>query len=693
MSEKTIQTHRYQPHIDGLRAVAVLVVLFFHLGIAGFDGGFAGVDVFFVISGFLITGLLKTELDQTGDIRFGRFYQRRIRRLFPALFMVLAATSVVAILLLSPNVLMRFGTSLSYAIVGLSNFVFWLEADYFDLSAQLKPLLHTWSLSVEEQFYLLWPSALLLCYKFGAKRFLPLLMIAAALCSLGLNSVFADGQVSLISSHLPFLAEFVANPKSTLYFLLPFRVFEFVIGALLVWAPSSTRPAWLNCDLLLWGGLAMIGFAVVSFDEEMLFPSYAGLIPCLGTAMVIYAGEQALTRGVLTNRVFVAIGKMSYSLYLIHWPVIVFWLYVTKSLTAWDQILIGAFSIVAAYISYRYVETPFRRQTVQANPSFKLLATLGALLCVMALGTQIKQERGWPERVQSVAGINLARSAEDFHRQNYGGNGYPRNGSVSGDLSNPDIVLIGDSHGRHYAEGLFEELAGPENLNLYIVSGASCIHLPHFTRTTHEADWDRICPSSYENAVNAIRAAQSPPLVVLSHSWSSQMDKADLLDKNGQRLDKMINPRDLVTGLVSLKKEIGEAQLLVIGNVPTTNGIDLYDQLNRPPLLILLQDRDNMPTSSPLSAEISLLNQTLKQAAKETGAFEFVDPADALCKDNLCMNIDWESQRLVYSDKAHLSKHGSRVVIRQFLPEIRTLLPGENHKSIESGDHRLAASR
>lgn len=681
---------RYQPHIDGLRAIAVLVVLFFHLGISSFDGGFVGVDVFFVISGFLITGLLKTELDQTGSIRFGRFYQRRVRRLFPALFVVLAGTTIVSILLLSPSVLVRFGTSLSYAIVGLSNFVFWFEADYFDLSAQLKPLLHTWSLSVEEQFYLLWPSSLLLCYKLGAKRILPLLMIVAALVSLSLNSVFADGHVSLISSHAPFLAEYVANPKSTLYFLLPFRVFEFVIGALLVWLPNIQRHNWLNCDLVLWAGFTMIAYAVVGFDEDMLFPSFTGLVPCLGTAMVIYAGGQALTGGVLTNRVFVVIGKISYSLYLIHWPVIVFWQYVTERLTFLDQVLICAFSIGAAYLSHRYIETPFRKQSINASPSLRTLATLGALLCMMTLGMQMKQQRGWPERAQSVAHINLLESTEEFHHKNYGGSGYPRNGSVGGEHSAPDIVLMGDSHGRQYAEGLFEELAGPENLSLRVVSLASCLHLPRFTRTTHDGDWDHLCPASYEAALNAVRTAETPPLVVLSHSWKNQMGRADLLDENGRRRNKLVDSKDIIAGLIGLKKEIGGAILLVIGNVPTTNGVDLYDELTRPRLLVMLQDDDDTSTSSWLSADVRRINQILKQAAKDTGAFEFADPADALCDDDLCMNIDWESQRLIYSDSSHLSKHGSRVVIRHFLPEIRNLLFSKEHKGSHSDNQNFA---
>ena len=691
MSQTSTGSNGYQPHIDGLRAIAVLVVLFFHLGFTGFDGGFVGVDVFFVISGFLITGLLKAELDQTGTIRFGKFYKRRIRRLFPALFMVLALTVVAAVLLLSAPVLMRFGTSLSYAIVGLSNFVFWFEADYFDLSAQLKPLLHTWSLSVEEQFYLLWPSALLLCYKLGAKRMLPLLMILAAVCSLSLNVIFSDGQVSFVSSTLPLLTEYVANPKSTLYFLLPFRVFEFVIGALLVWAPLFQRPTWLNCDLLLWAGLAMITYAVVAFDEAMLFPSFSGLLPCLGTAMVIYAGERAITSGVLTNRVFVVIGKMSYSLYLIHWPVIVFWMYVTKSLTFLDQVLICVFSLVAAYLSYRFVETPFRRQPVSTYPNVRLLATLGALLCMITVGTQIKQQHGWPERSKSVANPSMVQSAEEFHRQNYGGNGYPINGSTNADLFSPDIVLIGDSHSRHYAEGLFEELVAPESLNLRIASLASCLHLPKFTRVTYDADWDRLCPSSYKNAINAVRAAKNPPLVILSHAWVTQMDIADMLDGQNQRRNRTVSVQDIVEGLVSLKKEIGEARLLVIGNVPTTNGVDLLGQLTRPPLLAWLQGDDDVSMSTSLAPDIRHLNQILRQAAEDTGAFEFLDPTDALCNEDHCMNIDWEAQRLVYSDTTHLSKHGSRVVIRQFLPEIKRLLSSREHEIGYSPHQELAA--
>ena len=183
----------YRADIDGLRAIAIVSVLLFHLDLAFFAGGFVGVDIFFVISGFLITSLLRNELLTTGRIDLGSFYTRRFRRLLPALLVTLMATTCAAVLLLSPIYLERFGGALASAVLGLSNHYFWAEADYFDLSAKIKPLLHTWSLSIEEQFYLIWPITLSALFNSRLRRLIPYCLLLAAFISLSLNLIFGSG--------------------------------------------------------------------------------------------------------------------------------------------------------------------------------------------------------------------------------------------------------------------------------------------------------------------------------------------------------------------------------------------------------------------------------------------------------------------------------------------------------------------
>jgi len=664
----SLEKPNYYPHIDGLRAIAVIAVVFFHLNVLLFSGGFVGVDVFFVISGFLITRLLCSELEESGTINLRRFYQGRIRRLFPALLVTLLVTLVVAVLMFSPSRLMSFGGSLPYAILGLSNHFFWLETDYFDIASQLKPALHTWSLSVEEQFYLIWPSVLLLLYKLGLRTFIPLVLIIFIGGSLYLNYSFSDGTVDFISSYLPIFEYPVENPKSTLFFLLPFRLFEFSIGALLVYLVKKSAPGYINLNVVLWLGLSMIGTAVLEFDDSLLFPSYYALLPCLGTALVIYAGGQASSHWVLTNKGIVSIGKVSYSLYLIHWPLIVFWRYQAGTLDATDQFLIVFLSLLGAYLSYRYVETPFRSRVKLENSNLWAKAAVAGLFLCMIAGYNIRVNDGWTWRINSPLNFESVGSASRFHRLYYGGAGYPSYGPVVKGQGTPDIVLMGDSHGRHYADGLYTEYANPKKLNLYIAAGTSCFHLPDFTRITSGYDWDKFCPSAFKTAIKYIKSAETPPLVVLSHSWYDQLNRAGLLSQEEQGKAHTVDTNDIVDGILKLKEMIGDATLVVIGQVPTTGGVNLYDMLTRPRMLVFSDvDVSQYLYSKPLP-QLASINKRLREEAEESKKFVFIDPFDVLCDVEKCMNID-EQRRLLYSDTGHLSKYGSRMLVKEFMQQ------------------------
>ncbi|MEZ6037797.1 MAG: acyltransferase [Planctomycetota bacterium] len=220
----------YLPHVDGLRAVAVLVVLLFHLGVPGFGGGFVGVDVFLVISGFLITRLIADEIRVEGRFRFGRFYLRRVRRLAPALLVTVAATALASVLLHSPGRLVRTGEEMVAAILSVSNLYFWVEADYFGVSAESRALLHTWSLSVEEQFYLLWPATLLVLWRLGVRGGLRNAVLGIGVASLLLNLLCGEGIPGAEALGLP---EAASDGKPTLFYLTPFRGFEFAVGGVL----------------------------------------------------------------------------------------------------------------------------------------------------------------------------------------------------------------------------------------------------------------------------------------------------------------------------------------------------------------------------------------------------------------------------------------------------------------------------
>lgn len=370
---------QYRPDIDGLRAVAVGAVLLYHAGFQSFGGGFVGVDVFFVISGYLITRILVAELAEKGRVDLGAFYLRRARRLLPALFVTLIASGIAATILLSPQRLEDFGASLLHAVLSVSNVHFYAQSGYFDDGSKLKPLLHTWSLGVEEQFYLVWP--LLIAALVARGRVAPLVLAVVAVAS------FAAAQA------------LVATNPSAVFFLTPFRVFEFSVGAALTWVrPPSTGLGRRTSELLAAAGLSLIAYAIFGFGPRTVFPAAAALVPCLGAALCILSCETAAIGGVLRSRPVVWVGLISYSLYLVHWPLIVFYGYQTghAKLSPVESVLLVLASVTLAAVMHRWVETPFRRG---ARPGARFpLASAFTALAVCYASASMWALDGWPWR-------------------------------------------------------------------------------------------------------------------------------------------------------------------------------------------------------------------------------------------------------------------------------------------------------
>ncbi len=385
-------TETYLRHVDGLRAVAVLSVILYHFSVPYTPGGYIGVDVFFVISGFLITRLIYSELRETGRFDFARFYIRRMRRLFPALFVTLAATFCFAALVLSPSLFDQFGSSLAAAVVSVSNILFWSQSGYFDADSHLKPLLHTWSLSVEEQFYLVWPAFLWLvmgCLRAGRSALIGALVVIGII-SMALNYIWVMGA-------------FDADFRYTIFFLTPFRVFEFVIGGLGIFLLEATLNRIVLQEALMVAGLGAIGYAVVTYSEQLIFPYWYALLPSIGALMVIVSSQSRIAGRLLTNRAAVGIGVISYSLYLTHWPIISFFTYVhidPPSTIQWWFLFVATFA--AAIMLYYFVETPFRQNAPSRSNRLPqkafVLGSLGSMLVVMGLGLTVAAQDGWAWR-------------------------------------------------------------------------------------------------------------------------------------------------------------------------------------------------------------------------------------------------------------------------------------------------------
>jgi peptidoglycan/LPS O-acetylase OafA/YrhL len=332
---------KYRAEIDGLRTIAVIPVILFHAGISIFRGGYVGVDIFFVISGFLITSIIARELEEN---RFSivKFYERRARRILPALFAVLLVSLPFAWALLMPDDLLDFGKSVVSVCLFVSNLYFWRSSGYFDAAAEGKPLLHTWSLAVEEQYYVLFPLMLMVLWRLGRKRTFYIV------CAMALGS--------LVMSEWAWRHAPTAN-----FFLAPTRAWELFAGSICaLWRlDKAERPN----GPLAWLGLALIAFSIFVYDEHTPFPSVYALVPVVGTALIILFATSATRVGqLLSTRPMVAIGLISYSAYLWHQPILAFarhyWM---SSLSPMFGLLLAAISLAVAYPSWRYIEAPFRR--------------------------------------------------------------------------------------------------------------------------------------------------------------------------------------------------------------------------------------------------------------------------------------------------------------------------------------------
>lgn len=441
---------KYRPDIDGLRAVAVIPVVLFHAHLSGMGGGFVGVDVFFVISGFLICSAIIEEL-RRGAFSIITFYERRCRRILPALFTMFFVTSLVGSLVLMPPDMTAFGESLLSSLMFVSNVYFWKDSGYFDGAAEFKPLLHTWSLSVEEQFYLIVPYLLAAISWLFKRRFLSVL-VPLALASFGL-SIWA-----------------VSHAPNAAFYLLPTRFWEIMLGGLLAARGTKAQPGRGVRELCSALGLGLILGAVTLYSDETPFPGLSALPPCAGAALIIYAGQGggSAVGALLGTRPFTFIGKISYSLYLWHWPSFALYrYYVARELSLIESALVIAAGALLAVLSWHFVEKPFRkserplgRRAIFRGAAWGAVATTG--LASTAIATE-----GLPFRYPRFQLVDAP--GQSHYDANDGEScflGDPQTHEDWGAEScfvtrgrGPRVLLWGDSFAAHYVPGLKRQSA------------------------------------------------------------------------------------------------------------------------------------------------------------------------------------------------------------------------------------------
>jgi peptidoglycan/LPS O-acetylase OafA/YrhL len=459
----------YRPDIDGLRAIAVLLVVAFHLHLP-VRGGFIGVDVFFVISGYLIGSIILKQTS-SGVFTFSSFYERRIRRIIPALLVALAGANILAYRFLLPNELLDFGRSLLSANFSVSNFYFWRHAGYFDSPATSKPLLHTWSLAVEEQFYIALPIILVLLRKFAPKR------IGVGIVVLTLTSML----ISIVGAY--------RYPNASFY-LVPARAWELLLGTMMCMDAFPRIRARIARDIASLSGVLLILAASLLYKSTTPFPGLAAIPPCLGAALVIAAGRDgtSLVGRMLSISPSVFVGKISYSLYLWHWPIVVFSSFgmtLIRGLSRHQwQVVTFVECLIVATLSWRFVETPFRwRRNGGLSSRFVVQSAAVGFVAIAVLASADLISRGFPTRfsaeARQVASYLDSDSADDQNRRgkcfitdmDWPLATFAFDECLHSDANKPSFLVLGDSHAAHMWWGLHAEYP---NANLLQATAVGC---------------------------------------------------------------------------------------------------------------------------------------------------------------------------------------------------------------------------
>ncbi len=646
-------THAYRPEIDGLRMIAVLPVVLYHFGTPGFDGGFAGVDVFFVISGYLIGGLLWREYLETGSLNLPQFYIRRVKRLAPAFFAMAVATSVVGWLILLPFEFREYGKSLVAATVYLSNVLFFRGEGYFDIGAESKVLLHTWSLSVEEQFYIALPLVLLLVARW--KTFLFLVLWLSFIASLAAS-------IWLTPTH-----------QTATFYLFHFRAWELLAGVLLALSTSGKQPlhgpAWIS-----WVGLSMVLFSFFWIDAARGFPGWQALLPVAGTLLLLANGQSVnAINGLLSTPGPVFIGKVSYSLYLWHWPVFVYSNYWRDGYSGWLEVSGWiALSFALGVLSWRFIETPFR-QIPRPNGRKVLAALTAPSVMALGFGLYIFLQDGLTQRFDRKTQAHIQASADFL--QDWSRCHVPDNGPFTGvelcpigPEGAPEVLIWGDSHVRAIKEGL--EMASWEaDTPGLIIWHAGCPPLFGVAKTESYAtpSEDTACTKVKSIIERDLNTLDSVHTVLLVGRWSYYatghgigLDKGNTINLtgHGETDNASVLKAGIERTLPELKSEF--EHVLVFEQVPE---IPHYDSRRA---ARDLAHGHRAPEQVAKTARVAL-DAVQKRQAFAREAFSnasMVESWGAFCDERLCSALKGENS--LYFDNNHITNSTARTISPRF---------------------------
>ena len=648
---------RYRPDIDGLRSLAIVPVVLCHAGADYFSGGFVGVDIFFVISGFLITSIIRDEIAKR-TFTIAGFYERRCRRILPALIVVILASLLIGYFVALPDQYVDLASSAVAALLFASNGFFWFKTGYFAPVAEWMPLLNTWSLAVEEQYYIVFPLFMILVRRWPVRS--QLIIIGVAFLSSLLLSVYG-----------------VYYKPSAAFYLTPFRAWELLVGVLVAYAPSLRVPRrWLR-ELVALGGLSMLLWPIAAYDHRTPFPGVAALLPCVGTAILLITGKTgpSLVKSVLENRVLVFTGLISYSLYLWHWPLLVFMRLrfglttLTPELTALTVLL----SLIAAIVSWRFIERPFRRK--QAFDRRRIFQYSGvSVFGVLLVAAFIRFSDGVPTRVlpEAFAYEQAAQDVDPMRALCRGEVNEPRC-HFGGDDDTPlTFALWGDSHAAALRPAL-EEAMKSQSQRGTLMWASGCPPLLGATKV--DSSDSEQCRSFRERAMEFLVGPDNAvDTVFLSARWLAaatgvlpevggsfvhliQDDSSESLssEENGRVFERSL--RRTVERLRAAEKHV-----VLLGGVPEV-GWDV------PTVLALSAQHEvalpQLTSRSQAEEEQRRVDRLFRQLARRTGV-SFVPIWDLMCPERCLIT---HNDRALYSDDDHLSLYGARTFVGPALKE------------------------
>ncbi len=664
-------TLNYRPDIDGLRAVAVVIVVLFHAFPDFCRGGFVGVDVFFVISGYLITGNILAGIT-ANEFSYLDFYARRFRRIVPALVVVLATVFALGWFLLLPEEFLDLSRHTVAGSTFMSNILLLMQTGYFDTASDLKPLLHLWSLGVEEQYYIVWPAMLVLAYRTGLNKL-------AAIAILGAAS----------------FAFMLAAPKADAFFLLPARFWELLLGGALAWCALERRPAiarlqnsfsaaGLTPQVLgaIAGALAvtLLAVAVIALNKDTPYPGWNALLPTLAAVLIIASGPGAwLNRTVLANRAAVTLGLMSYPLYLWHWPLLSFARIVAgETPPGWVRLVLVAVSLLLAWATWRLIEIPVRQKLLGAIQSgrqrkatlYAAAASLGLLLAASDIAVQFRilpahgaayadlgQDNWYLHLDDMAAGMNRVTALCDAG-DNCAASIDPR----------PTIAVYGDSHAEHFFPGLVSALPGD---GLVLLSRAACPPLANFD--VQQDDYPRDCPVWNKRAVAYLTGDDSIGTVVLASLATPYFDglahsaySRDGIFKVSSDVYSGSLPDIFYLGLAQTIRSLSDAGkriILVVDNpeFPFDINACARDDLLRG---LLASPPDCLLPRRAFDDRVATYRAMIGRIKSEFPQVSVYDPTGLICNRFACS--PWHGDRLLYRDNDHLSVYGSEFVGRDF---------------------------